>query len=177
MILAFPVRFICWTWNLSIKPIASEERAGSRIVGLGTFLSSDDEIGLALVSTLSREKGFEKRCLLLESSDAATVAASLIEWNRSIILVDAADMGIHPGEYRFFADSDASVILKTSSVSTHGLGLAEGLELARVLGFDQSVHIFGIQPFDISPRQGLTPEMSARFPLLLDALRNACIQL
>jgi len=176
MIPAFPVRFICWTWNLLIKQTASKERAEFQIVGLGTFLSSDDEIGLALVSTLAREKGFEKRSLLLENSDAATVAASLIEWRRPIILVDAADMGISPGEYRFFPDTKASIILKNSSVSTHGLGLAEGLELARILGFDQSVYIFGIQPFDLTPRQGLTPEMSARFPLLLDALRDACTQ-
>jgi hydrogenase maturation protease len=176
MILAFPVRCICWTWNLLIKRTVSEERAGFQVVGLGTLLSSDDEIGLALVSALAREKGFEQRCLLLENSDAATVASSLIEWRQSIILVDAADMGIAPGDYRFFADNDASVILKTSSVSTHGLGLAEGLELARVLGFDQSVYIFGIQPFDLAPRQGLTPEMSARFPSLLGALRDACSQ-
>lgn len=174
MIRAFPVRCICWTWNLLIKPAASEESAGSRIVGLGTLLSSDDEIGLALVSALAREKGFEKRCLLLENCDAATVAASLIEWHHSVLLVDAAAMGIAPGEYRFFADSDASVILKNSSVSTHGLGLAEGLELARVLGFDQSVYIFGVQPFNLAPGQGLTPEMTARFPALLGALREAC---
>jgi hydrogenase maturation protease len=177
MIHAFPVRCICWTWNLSTKPTGSEEKAEFQIVGLGTFLSSDDEIGLALVSALAREKSFEKRCLLLENSDAATVAASLIEWRRPILLVDAADMRINPGEYRFFADCDASVILKTSSVSTHGLGLPEGLELARVLGFDHSVYIFGVQPFDIAPGQGITPEMSARFPLLLDALRNAWMQL
>jgi hypothetical protein len=64
--------------------------------------------------------------------------------------------------------------LKTSSVSTHGLGLAEGLELARTLGFNQPASIFGIQPFDLSPGQGLTPEMTSRFPLLLAALRETC---
>jgi hydrogenase maturation protease len=112
--------------------------------------------------------------LLLESADAATVAASLIEWRRSVILVDAADMDLAPGEHRFFCDSDVSLILKSSSVSTHGFGLAEGLELARTLGYDQSVRILGIQPFDLSPRKGLTPEMTARFPYLLSALRAAC---
>jgi hypothetical protein len=66
------------------------------------------------------------------------------------------------------------MILKTSSVSTHGMGLAEGLELARTLGFDQSARIFGVQPFDLSPGQGLTPEMTSRFPSLLDSLCEAC---
>jgi hydrogenase maturation protease len=152
--------------------------AGSewQVVGLGAYLSSDDEIGLALVDSLSQDAGFAGRCVLLPSADAATVASSIMEWQRPLILVDAADLNLSPGECRFFADRDASVILKTSSVSTHGMGLAEGLALARTLGFDQPAYIFGVQPFDLSPRQGLTAEMLIRFPALLIALKKACTQ-
>ena len=134
------------------------------LVGLGTPSSSDDEIGLALIRTLSGESDYAARCVLLEFADAATVASSLLEWQKPAVLVDAADMGLPPGEHRFFSDSDASLILKTSSVSTHGLGLAEGLELARTLGYDCPIRIFGVQPFDLSPKPGLTGEMTARFP-------------
>jgi hydrogenase maturation protease len=159
---------------LSIKPSASEARSDWLIVGLGSYLGSDDAIGLALVEALSRDAELAASCLLLENADAALIAASLLEWGRNVFLVDAADMDLAPGEYRVFSDRDVCMILKTSSVSTHGLGLAEGLELARTLGFDRSVCILGIQPFDLSPRQGLTPEMIARFPSLLSALRAAC---
>ena len=144
------------------------------VVGMGTSASSDDEIGLDLVRALSAEREFALRCMLLEFVDAASVASALLEWQRPVILVDAADMGLTPGEYRFFADSNASMLLNTHSVSTHGLGLTEGLELARILGYDRSIRIFGIQPFDLSPKQGLTPEMSALVPSLLSALKNAC---
>ena len=144
------------------------------IVGVGTPASGDDEIGLALVRALSRQAEYTGRCVFLECADAAMVASSLLEWQQSAILVDAADMGLAPGEYRFFADSNAAITLKASSVSTHGLGLAEGLELARALGYDRDLRIFGIQPFDLSPKQGLTPEMTKIFPLLLAALKNAC---
>jgi hydrogenase maturation protease len=174
MIPASLVRSTCWMWNLSIKPAAQKTRSDRKVVGFGTFLSGDDEIGLALVRALSREAGMAAHCVLLENADAAKVASSLLEWNEPIILVDAVDMNLAPGEHRFFSHSDASVILKTGSVSSHGLGLAEGLELAKALGFDQSIFIFGVQPFSLSPRQGLTPEMTSRFPLLLAALKNAC---
>jgi hydrogenase maturation protease len=155
------------------EPAAPDAGSEWQVVGLGSFLNSDDEIGLALVRDLSREAGWGARCELWEGADAATIASSLIDWRRPVILVDAADMDLAPGECRFFADRDASVIMKSSLVSTHGLGLAEGLQLARTLGFDQSACIFGIQPFDLSPRQGLTPEMKARFPALLSALKAA----
>lgn len=144
------------------------------IVGVGTPASGDDEIGLALVRALSRQADFAGRCRLLECADAATVASSLLEWQKPAIVVDAADMGLVPGEYRFFPDSNAAITLKASSVSTHGLGLAEGLELARTLGYGREIRIFGVQPFDLSPKPGLTPEMSRLFPSLLAALKHAC---
>jgi hydrogenase maturation protease len=173
MIRAFPVPCICWMWNLSIRSVGPEAGLAWLVVGLGTRLSSDDEIGLALVQAFSLETEFPESCILLESADAAAVASELLEWQRPVILVDAADMGLVPGEYRVFSDKDASIILKDDSVSTHGLGLAEGLEIARALGFDRPAAIFGIQPFDFSPKQGLTPEMKDRFPSLLEALKDA----
>lgn len=147
------------------------------IVGVGTPAGGDDEIGLALCRALCRQAEYAGRCMLLECADAALVASSLLEWQKPVILVDAADMGLAPGEYRFFPDYKASVILKSSSVSTHGLGLAEGLELARTLGYDRAVRIFGVQPFEVSPKQGLTPNMSKLFPSILAALNNACSRL
>jgi hydrogenase maturation protease len=166
---------------LSISCIGheAESAAGSDwlVVGVGTPASSDDEIGLALVRALSREEEYSEHCRLLECADAATVASSLLEWQRPVILVDAADMGLVTGGYRFFPDSNATMTLKNSSVSTHGLGLAEGLELARTLGFDHPIQIFGVQPFDLSPKQGLSREMLKLFPFLLDSLKNACSQL
>ena len=159
---------------MSTRPGAPAAGSDWQIVGLGTYLGRDDEVGLALVRELARDAAFAERCVLLESADAATVASLLLEWRRPVILVDAADMGLAPGESRFFFDMDASMILKASSVSTHGMGLAEGLELARTLGFGQPACIFGVQPFDLSPGQGLTPAMSSRFPLLLESLREAC---
>lgn len=148
-----------------------------QIVGIGSYFNSDDEIGLALVRALSEKADWASRCVLWEGADAATIASALLEWCKPTVLVDAANMDLPPGEHRFFPDQDATVFIKDSSVSTHGLGLAEGLQLARNLGFEQPVRIFAVQPFDLSPREGLTPEMAAGFPALLTALKADCSQL
>jgi hydrogenase maturation protease len=158
-------------------PEAFKSKAEWLIAGAGTPAAGDDEIGLALVRALSQDTAHAARCRLLECADAALVASALLEWERPVLLVDAADMGLAPGSHRFFPEHRAVIALKTSSVSTHGLSLADGLELARTLGFDLPVHIFGVQPFDVSPRRGLTPELTALFPRLLEALRDACVQL
>ena len=161
-----------WAASESFKP-------GARwlVAGAGTPAAGDDEIGLALVRALSRDADHAARCRLLECADAAMVATALLEWRQPVLLVDAADMGLAPGSYRFFPERHASIALKTSSVSTHGLSLADGLELAKTLGFDLPVYIFGVQPFDVSPRRGMTPGMTALFPRLLEALKDAFVRL
>jgi hydrogenase maturation protease len=163
--------------NSRIELSESAADSGWLVAGLGTPSCSDDEIGLALVRALSRDADYTNCCILMEYADAAMVASSLMEWHRPVLWVDAADMGLGPGEYRLFSDKEAAMTLKTSSVSTHGLGLAEGLELARTLGYKHPLRIFGVQPFDLSPKQGLTREMSKLFPSLLAALRNSCSRL
>lgn len=56
------------------------------------------------------------------------------------------------------------------ALSTHGLGLIDALRIARELGCEQHVHFFGVQPFDLTPRRGLSVRMQACFADLLEAL-------
>ena len=70
-------------------------------------------------------------------------------------------------------DEAARLRICNDPLSTHGLGLAEALSLARSLGCTSSIRIFGVQPFDLSPVPGLSAQMLAVFPDLLAALENA----
>ncbi len=146
-----------------------------RVVGIGTRMSRDDEIGLRLVERLMETAEFAGRCELLESADAATVTSYLMEQESPVLFVDCADMGLLGGEYRFFGEKDATVHVRADSVSTHGMGLAEGLALARALDYGEAVRFFAVQPFDLSPCFGITEEMSARFELLLGALTSSAL--
>jgi hydrogenase maturation protease len=142
------------------------------VVGVGTRLNRDDEIGLRLVEQLSLDSDLSLHCVLLEGQDAADVTSFILDTKKPLLVVDCADMGLSPGEHRAFFDSDARICVKTDSVSVHGMGLSEGIALARALGFERPVRVFAVQPFDLSPRPGLTPEMENRFGSLLVELRN-----
>lgn len=141
------------------------------VVGIGSRAGRDDGVGLALVERLEQNGRFPKlEFLLWESADAATVAYNLLELKTPVLLVDCADMGVEPGEFRIFDERSASLDVRVDSVSTHGLGLAEALTLARSLGFQHDVKFFGVQPFDLKPGLSLSPQMEARFDGLYDAL-------
>jgi len=140
------------------------------VIGVGTRLGRDDEIGLLLVERLVEAGEIDTdHTLSLEGADAADVATALLDLGRPALLADCADMGLPPGSFRGFDDHEARLRLRADAASTHGLGLADGLALARALGFAPPVRIFAVQPFDLSPAAGLTPEMEALLPDLVTA--------
>jgi hypothetical protein len=67
--------------------------------------------------------------------------------------------------------------VKDSPVSVHGIGLAEGLELAARLGFARPVHLFAVQPADLAPGTRLSEPLAARVPALVTELEAAARQL
>jgi len=148
------------------------------IAGIGTYLAKDDEIGLALVNALSTSSLPDNIQLLLwESVDALSLAHDLLELENPLLIVDCADMSTLPGRWQLFSNDDTKLKVKLHNISTHGFGFAEGLSIAQALGHTQPVYIFGIQPFDLSPRPELSPEMKKLFPTLLTELTNSINEL
>lgn len=148
------------------------------VAGIGSRHSTDDAIGLWLVDNLgSLPEGVGRE--RWEDADALSLAHLLLENTGPLLIVDCAEMGLMGGEWRCFsatADTNMKLTSHSRSISTHGLGLAEALNIARKLGLDTPVHIFGVQPFQLkyslTPNSGLSEAMQTRLPQLLIALRQ-----
>jgi len=101
------------------------------VVGIGQLAAGDDGVGLAVARALAA-RGFETR----ESADASVVLA-LLEAERRVVLVDAVVDGGAPGSViRLAVDALAS---GPTPLSSHGIGIAEAIELARTLYGAESV--------------------------------------
>ncbi|GBE13821.1 hypothetical protein BMS3Bbin14_00425 [bacterium BMS3Bbin14] len=156
--------------------------SGLVVAGIGSRYLADDGIGLRLVETLDHlEPGV--RSELWEDADALTLSHRLLDLSAPVLLVDCADMGLAGGEWRCFrvrpaGDHRAGVelVLRSRTLSTHGLGLAEAVRIAMELGLGWPVHVFGVQPFELElqPRSGeeLSPAMRSHLPALRSALRQ-----
>ena len=145
------------------------------VVGIGSRLSRDDAIGLELVQALSAPPGVG--VLLWEDADALTLAHELLQLTTPLLVVDCADMRLAPGTWRSFPLDGSAQAWSGSVISTHGLGMAEALTIARQLGFQQPVKVFGVQPFDIRPGTGLSTPMAQRLESLQQALRETVADL
>ncbi|MBF0624437.1 MAG: hydrogenase maturation protease [Magnetococcales bacterium] len=143
------------------------------MVGLGSRLGRDDAVGLLLAEALARDPPPGVTVRLREAADALTLAQDLLELCGPVLFVDAAALDAPPGDWRLWPESALALKRHAGAVSTHGLGLAESLAIARDLGFSGTVHLFGVAPFDLTPGSTPSAALTRRLPGLLEALRAA----
>ncbi len=137
-----------------------------RVIGLGAEDRGDDAAGL-LVARLLRGaagRGVEVReC----AGDAGSLLA-LLEGAEHVVLVDAARGGV-PGSVERVPVRAAGGV---GARSTHGLGLAEALDVASALGFlpaDVPVYAVHGRTFDLGP---VTPEVAAGIDTAAELIRR-----
>lgn len=130
------------------------------VIGVGNRSRGDDAVGIHVVERLKgsvecyESNGDPSDLILLFGSDA------------DVIVVDAMVSGSRPGtitttEIALGALSSPVVPLRSQS-STHGFGVFEALELARILGtIPARLTVIGIEGSDFSPGASLSPVMES----------------
>ena len=103
-----------------------------RIIGLGNALRGDDAVGLVVAR---RVRELLPGADVLElSGEPAELLDALGDGVEHVVLVDAVTSGAPPGTVHRLDASEAALAVDASSALTHGLGLAETIELGRALG-------------------------------------------
>ena len=126
-------------------------------IGVGNELRRDDGAGLEAVRCLRGKAKVEVR----EARGDLSVLAE--EWDRTtrVFLVDAVRSGAAPGTLHRFDASVGPLPAVFARGSTHAIGIAGAVELARALGrMPASLVVFGIEGRDFGHGEGLTPEVA-----------------
>jgi hydrogenase maturation protease len=138
--------------------------SAARIIGLGQALAGDDGVGLAVIAHL-RQRSDLGDVELCEASDPSELVA-LLAHDRLVVIVDAL-LGTPAGTTREIgiAEIDAA---GPSTLSSHGMGLSQAIELARTLAPDRFAPRLHIVAVTIArPRPGerrLSPAVAAAVP-------------
>ena len=136
-----------------------------RVIGLGQAAAGDDGVGLAVLEQL-RKHGLPDGVELAEACED-TALISLLQVPGLVVLIDAV-LGTPPGEVVELTPEQL-VGRTRRSVSTHGIGVCQAIELARVAwpaGRCDSVRIVAVTISRPERReQRLSPEVAAAVPL------------
>lgn len=138
------------------------------IIGLGSYSQADDSIGLRIVEHIAQnglERGFEAVSL---ADEGMRLLFYLNRGTEKILLVDAVDLGLPPGEYRLFKPEEVESRKELKRLTTHESDILAILRFAASLGHSiPPVTILGIQPADLGPGLELSPALQARFDTYL----------
>jgi hydrogenase maturation protease len=139
------------------------------IVGVGNQHRGDDGVGLAV----ARQLGTRGDTVVIQcDGEPARLVASLAGATRAYI-VDAADFGAAPGTILRMEAGAGPMPAVPGTVSTHGLGLAESLDLARALGqLPQRCVIYAIQGLDFAPGVGLSAAVATAADEVAERIRE-----
>jgi hydrogenase 3 maturation protease len=127
------------------------------VAGIGDSLRADDNFGPKIVEKLQNK--VRKDILLLECETVPESYILNIEQFKPshVLLIDAAEMGLQPGNSRLVG---TETIPKTSAISSHVLPLRVFCEyLQNVTG--AKIAMLLVEPKSMELKEGLTPEIQA----------------
>jgi hydrogenase maturation protease len=127
-----------------------------RVVGVGNPGRGDDAAGREVARRLRMREpsGLD----IQECEGDATSLLSAWEGAQEVVVVDACQGAGSPGHVHAFEAADVERLGARRGVSTHGLGVAEAVGLARALGrLPPHLVIYAIEGSDFGVGSALTP--------------------
>jgi hydrogenase maturation protease len=100
------------------------------VIGVGNDFAGDDAAGRLVARALEGRLAFD----VAETHGAAADIVTLMEGRARVLIVDACRSGAAPGAVHRLDAGAGALPGWLRSVSSHGIGVAEAVALARVLG-------------------------------------------
>jgi hydrogenase maturation protease len=128
------------------------------LLGIGHRFRSDDGLGPYVVRQINERKfdGIVAR----ELNGDFTNIIELLKNYQELIVVDASIAGQPLGSYQVIDYIKDGLSVDWAQSSTHGLGIAEGLQLAAALGvLPEKVTVYAVEAGNFDPGNQLSPEV------------------
>jgi len=130
------------------------------IVGIGNEWRGDDAAGLLAVRRISRER--LPTATFLEHKGDATELMENWQQAEMVFLIDAVQSGAPAGTIHRLDAVNEQIHLSKPDCSSHGLGLAEAVELARAMGkLPPILLIYGIEAGTFATGNAISREVNA----------------
>ncbi len=133
------------------------------IIALGNRFRGDDGIGPFVAERL-KETATERLggYMIVEGKDDAMALVSAWEGAALAVIIDAAVSGASPGTIRRLEAGVQAMPKDLSRCSSHGLGLAEAVELGKALGrLPRRLVIFAVEAATFEQGAGMSPQVTA----------------
>jgi hydrogenase maturation protease len=152
-----------------VRDALSESGRPALVIGVGNAWRNDDRAGLEVARLLAGLDGVQ----VLEREGEPTSLIDSWQGAEAVWLADAVSSGAEPGTVHRHDASAEPLPARLYDTSTHHVGLAEAVELARALGrLPERVVVYGIEGSSFATGETLSPEVAAAAARVADAIRE-----
>jgi hydrogenase maturation protease len=141
------------------------------VIGVGNPLRGDDAAGVAVADRLRPRvpQGVD----VVACSEEPSRLMEAWEGADSVVLVDTVSSGAVPGTLHRFEAGEQAVPARTFRSSTHAIGIADTIELARALGrLPRRVRIYGVEAGGFATGGALTAPVESAVEALVHVVLN-----
>lgn len=141
------------------------------VLGIGNLLMQDDGVGVHVINYLS-EQGVSEG---VELVDGGTHSYDLMEYfvaDANIIVVDAMHAGGQPGTIYRAPLEDLGLKPQDHMVSLHEVHFIEAVQMARMLGHQPEILVYGIEPQVVALSMEMTPDVAAAVPKVAELIQE-----
>ena len=151
--------------------------APTLVLALGNPDRGDDGVGQAVLRDLTARGGLPQEVEVLDGGLAGLETCLLLQGRRKALIVDAAEMGLTPGEWRSLEVGESLLAGELRPGVLHSAGLREALQLAAALNeLPERVTVFAVQPGRIDWGSGLTWPVSQAVPAVGAAIQERILR-
>lgn len=140
------------------------------VLGLGNILMQDEGVGVRVMEAVRDGRRWPADIEFIDGGAGGMNLLNLIEQSASLVVFDAADMQLPPGQHRVITPEQVQREDLAGRVSLHRVPFLETLELCRqFLASPREVRILAIQPELIDYGRQLSATLTDAMPDLAAA--------
>ena len=128
-------------------------------------MAGDDAVGPRVIEHVVAN-GLDRGFVAVDlSTDALSLVAYLNVDTEAVLVVDAAHLGLAPGDFRFFSPDEVETQKELSGLTTHEGDVLKVVELARGAGYPiPPLAVMGIEPCEMGDGMTLSERLEERLP-------------
>jgi len=139
------------------------------IIGIGNPFRRDDGVGPIVAGRIAA-LGWPNVEVRLESGEGAALMHCWGGYDE-VVVIDAVRSGAEPGRAHMLEAHNTPVPTDYFHYSSHAFGLAEAIEVSRVLGeLPSRLIVIGVEGRDFASGSGLSPELDAVVPQVVETV-------
>jgi hydrogenase maturation protease len=139
------------------------------VLGIGNILMQDEGVGVRLMEAVRDARAWPAEAEFIDGGVGGLNLLNVIESAGQLVVFDAADMGLAPGQWRIFRPEDVAPDRSDGRLSMHDVPFLETLELCRRFSRCPPTVLLAVQPKSVDYGRQISAELQAVFPDLLAA--------